>query len=142
MSLSESKNPIPSIAHCSLKLNHNNNKNRNQNLTLVANLKSHFFHNPLLTNRSHSQSLLITAKTNPIAVSATSSVKTSGVLVTLIPFCWHFLRSILSNPTLKLETISSLGNESMSSASAPILVSPTIALMEWELFLKKSVFEE
>ncbi|KAG7025805.1 hypothetical protein SDJN02_12303, partial [Cucurbita argyrosperma subsp. argyrosperma] len=59
---------------------------------------------------------------SPIAASATSSVNTSGVLVTLIPFSRHFGKSILSSPTLKLATISNAGKVSIKLASAPILV--------------------
>uniref|UniRef100_A0A2P2NPS4 Uncharacterized protein n=1 Tax=Rhizophora mucronata TaxID=61149 RepID=A0A2P2NPS4_RHIMU len=60
------------------------------------------------------------------SVSATSSVKTWGVLVTLIPFSSHFPKSILSNPTLQVATFSKLGRASISSTLAPILVLPTM----------------
>jgi len=61
---------------------------------------------------------------------STSSVKTSGVLVTLITLSLHLVRSILSSPTLKLDTISRLGNWWMSWAPAPALALPTTARME------------
>ncbi|KAL9385875.1 hypothetical protein Peur_022885 [Populus x canadensis] len=61
---------------------------------------------------------------------STSSVKTSGVLVTLIPLSLHLARSILSCPTLKPDTISRLGNWWMSWASAPALALPTTVRME------------
>lgn len=99
--------------------------------TLVANPKRSFVHDPLLTNRSDSEILLETAMASPIAASATSSVNTSGVLTTLIPFSIHLGKSILSSPTLKVATISKAGKESIKLASAPDLVQPTTALIDW-----------
>ena len=104
-------------------------KQKHKKQTLVVNLKSPFFHFPLLTYRSLSQSLLSTANMSPMARSATSSVNTSGVYVTLIPFSLHFSRSILSTPTLLLDRISSLGSASIILASAPWPPSPTMARM-------------
>ncbi|CAI9280090.1 unnamed protein product [Lactuca saligna] len=100
--------------------------------------KSPFFHNPALTYRSHSQISLSIANINPIAKLATSSVSTSGVLITLIPFCLQCPQSTLSNPTLKLDTISKAGNESINSRSAPTLAFPITARIEPEFCLKKS----
>ncbi|KAF7822241.1 U3 small nucleolar RNA-associated protein 18-like protein [Senna tora] len=61
--------------------------------------------------------------------SVTSSVNTSGVFVTRIPFSLHLFKSIESTPTLKLYMISSLGKALMSSASASAFLTTT--RMEW-----------
>jgi hypothetical protein len=96
------------------------------------------FHCPARTYRSACGILRSTAMASPTARSATSSVRTSGVLVTRIPRSRHLARSTRSIPTEKEATISSAGRASMSLASAPWWALPTTARMEPAWVRRKS----
>ena len=88
-------------------------------LTLLVSANPPSSHRPARTKRSAAAMRLEVASISPTARSATSSVSTSGVLVTAMPSSRAAARSTESRPTLKQAISFNLGSCSINARLMP-----------------------
>jgi len=86
---------------------------------VVSGIVPRFTHAPSRTQRSAATTCRSEASISATARSATSSVSTSGVLVTAMPLARAWPRSIASTPTPKHDTSFSFGSAFITAASQP-----------------------